>query len=161
MPATVHANLDTTPGSVSPAQISGLHRATARRVVKGEDVHEVLGYCAWERFGVESLKDLSKAEASELMGVMGVKPVKPYVKKRTRGPGPGVIRLMAPWHAGHIRKLATQLGWDAHDMSVWLEARYGVATPEELQTAEKAGTVIQALKLKLEACTPIWNRVHG
>ena len=163
MPATV-ANLDTTPGSVSAAHISGLHRAAARRVGKGGapppgsgDLHEVLGYWAWERFGVDSLKHLSKAQASELMGSMGVRPVKPYAEKRTHGPGPGVIRLMAPWHAGHIRKLATQLAWDDHDLKVWLMPRYGVGKPEQLETARRAGQVIQALKLKLEACTPAWS----
>lgn len=155
------ANLDTTPGSVSAAQISGLHRAAARRVVKGQDLHEVLGFWAWERFGVKSLKDLSKAQASELLGAMGVRPVKPYAKVRTHGPGPGVIRLMAPWHAGHIRKLATQLGMTRRDLSVWLRVGYHVGSPENLQTAARAGQVIQALKLKIEAITPMWNRAHG
>ena len=160
MPATV-VNLDTTPGSVSAAQISGLHRAAARRVGKGENLHEIVGYWAWERFGVNSLKDLSKAQASELMDAMGVRPVKPYAEKRTHGPGSGVIRLMAPWHAGHIRKLATQLGWDNHDLKVWMRPRHGVDAPERLETARRAGQVIQALKLKLEATTPMWSRAHG
>ena len=130
MPA-VPANLDTTPGSVSPAQIGGLHRAAARKVPRGENLHEIVGFLAWERFGVHSLKDLSKQQASELMGTMGVKPLKAYLKQKTHGPAPGVIRLMAPWHAGHIRKLATQLGWTSHDLFVWMMPRYGVPEPEK------------------------------
>ena len=160
MPVAIN-HLDTTPGSVSAAQISGLHRAAARRMRKGEDLHEIVRYLAWERFEVESLKDLSKQQASELLGVMGVKPLTPYAKQKTRGPAPGVIRLMAPWHAGHIHKLATQLGWTRRDLSVWLQARYRVGNPEDLKTARDAGAVIQALRLKLEAVTPIWSRAHG
>lgn len=158
---TATANLDTTPGSVSAAQIAGLHRAAARRMRKGEDLHEIVRFLAWERFAVESLRDLSKAQASELLGTLGVKPLRPYATQKTRGPAPGVIRLMAPWHAGHIGKLATQLGWNDDDLEAWLRSRYGVAAPEQLETARRAGQVIQALRLKLEAVTPTWSRRHG
>ena len=155
--SAIRNRLDPTPGSVTGAQISALHRAPGLRRIGG-DRHAALQEMASEHFGVRSLKRLSKQQASDLLVLLGVKPLTsapPKAPRKVRPPG--VIKLAEPWHAERIRRIArVDLNWSDARLADWLDGYYGVREPEKLGTAKRAGEAILRLNSLIE-----WAQLAG
>lgn len=151
--------LTTDPGTVTPRQISALHRVAIRR---GLD-HEALREAA----GVESLKHLSRAEASKLIRRLGggdlphapgTKPAPSraptYRRNRARSASEGTrapIRMITPDQEEQLYRLGVEFFCDSSvDFVNWLRKNFKVELPRELATAVRAGQVIAVLSRMID-----------
>lgn len=132
--------------AITPAQIRALH-AVMRG--KGLDCDEVKALR-----GIASLKDLSRAQASDLIKELGggALPNPPGGKSPARRRGkPGVTRMIAPDMIKQIdRMMAEYFDNDWEKGYAWLKKNFKVDGIHKLATAARAGQVIAVLKEMLE-----------
>ena len=158
-------SLDPREGTITSAQLSLLHRAPRTGALSAEfgcSRHEAVQAVAHDAFGVDSLKQLSKAQASELLVALGVKPLQRRPQRPRRPSSTAATRMREPWHLDHIQRLAYgDLGWAEEDLTAWLQKHFEVRDVEQLTTAKQCGKAIKMLRDRLDACQPMWAAARG
>jgi hypothetical protein len=155
------AALSTQHGSVTSSQIKRLHQLAIPKGFTHEDLRALAE--------VESLKDLSSAQASDLIRQLGGgelkhAPGQAPPPSRERGRSRGTIRLITEAQLEQIERLGAeyfsagqnpprQVGGHAQHSALstqhfrdWLSRDFKVATIRDLATAERGGQVIAVLK---------------
>lgn len=139
------ATIDTSPGSISAAQIQALLATGRKRGMTIDDVRAAVG---------GSLRKLSRAEASALIvrlggGELPNPPGEPPRTKRRKAE-PGVYRMITEQHCEQIARLLNQVFATPREAAAWLQKNFKVLDLRQLRTAMRAGDVIYVLKEIIE-----------
>ena len=134
---------------ITKAQIEAIHVALAYHDIPDAEYRERLH----TDYGVESCKELTRRQASELLTRFGAllkrppgaqAPRPPRPRPSRSGTAPGVVRLPSAPQRQLIEALAREIAWRApNGYALWLERNMGLA---RVATADQARRVIEGLK---------------
>ena len=133
---------------ITPGQVRAVHAALPRAGLDDAAYRLLLG----EVYGVRSCKELSSAQANELLANLNLSP-RPRPKPQPRparrraarqAPGGKVIRLASEAQRVLIGRLAGGIEWRAEDgLGAWMRRSLGL---DAVRTGDDARRVIEGLK---------------
>ena len=147
------AQLNTAPGSITPAQ----KKAIVLHFVRlGKNVHAARAYCGVH----ERLGELSRADASHMITRLTGKglPNPPGQKPKRRKSQEGVTRMIAAEQIEQIDRLLNQCFPERGAGSLWLIRTFKVKRVQDLATAQRGGEVIRVLKMISKRAAPVRKR---
>lgn len=139
--------------TITAAQVRAIHVALAKRGIEDAEYRRVLA----SRFGVETCKSLTRAQATDLLATLW-RPLPPRAKRPVRGSSAGkrrrarpaaapnaanVVDLPSPEQLALIDELAGRLGWGTDALRSWSRKSFGWHRPRTMADARLA---IEGLK---------------
>ena len=126
--------------AISKPQIAAIHAAASSRGMEDAEYRSLLA----ARFGAKSCKELSRAQASELLRTLGL-PLARRPRRRRRSRRPplrGAIRMATPAQRELIAEMAAEIDW-RESFETWLRDSQKLIS---IRTAAEAERVIEGLK---------------
>lgn len=131
-------------GPITAKQIQAIKIGQQQLAIDDDTYREMMS----ARYGKQSCKALTKAEAADLIDDLNRRGATIRKKRHRRDPAPaGVDRLISPGQRRLIAALDAQIDWIAEDgLTRWCGASFGFAYPK---TGKQAAQVIEGLKAML------------